>query len=166
MPRRCAVLLPHAVQQLGEIDAESLRDLDERRQPWVNLAAFNSRVHGRLHPGRMSSIILGQLGRIASGADVGGEYGEIHGRPPCVTIRPLSTTNKSCTLLRMSETPRVMIDIETEGSSGVRRMRLDLPRGDFTLEELHELARGAAESANVLMDESTAVSIRVNLPEG
>ncbi|MCW2983493.1 MAG: hypothetical protein JWR63_1063 [Conexibacter sp.] len=60
---------------------------------------------------------------------------------------------------------RVVVEVETEGSGGRRSMRLDLPRGDFGLADLHELARGAAEAANVLTEESTAVDVRVSFPD-
>ena len=64
----------------------------------------------------------------------------------------------------MSEDWRVVIEVETDSPSGLRSLRLGLPRGDFGLVELHALAREAAEAASVLTEESTAVDIRVSFP--
>jgi hypothetical protein len=61
---------------------------------------------------------------------------------------------------------RVVLEVETEDGAGTRRrMLLDLPRSDFTLTDLHELARGAAEASNVLTDETTEITVRVAFPE-
>jgi hypothetical protein len=65
----------------------------------------------------------------------------------------------------MSEGWRVVVEVETESARGRRTLLLDLPRGDFDLSELHELARGAAEAGNVLSEETTSVAVRVSFPE-
>jgi hypothetical protein len=64
----------------------------------------------------------------------------------------------------MPEDWRVVVEVETESASGRRTLRLDLPRGDFDLSELHELARGAAEAGNVLSEETTSVMVSVSFP--
>jgi hypothetical protein len=64
----------------------------------------------------------------------------------------------------MSGDWRVVVEVETESASGHRTLRLDLPRGDFDLRELHGLARSTAEAGNVLSEESTAVSVHVSFP--
>lgn len=60
---------------------------------------------------------------------------------------------------------RVVVDVETESPSGKRSLRLDLPRGDFDLSQLHDLARDAAEAGNVLTEETTAVDVGVTFPD-
>jgi hypothetical protein len=64
----------------------------------------------------------------------------------------------------MGEDWRVVIDVETQSPTGRRALRLELPRGDFDLGELHELARSSAEASCVLGEESTAVEVRVSFP--
>jgi hypothetical protein len=59
---------------------------------------------------------------------------------------------------------RVVVEVETQSPSGQRSLRLELPRGDFDLGELHELARSSAESSGVLGEEATAVGVRVSFP--
>lgn len=61
---------------------------------------------------------------------------------------------------------RVVVDVETDSPSGKRLLRLDLPRGDFALGELHDLARNTAEAGNVLTEETAAVDVRVSFPDG
>lgn len=68
--------------------------------------------------------------------------------------------------LRTEANWRVVLEVETEDGAGTRRrMLLDLPRADFSLADLHELSRGAAEASNVLTDETTEITIRVAFPE-
>jgi hypothetical protein len=61
---------------------------------------------------------------------------------------------------------RVMIEVETDSPSGRRSLKLELPRGDFNLEELHDVARSGAEAASVLSEETTAVGVWVSFPDG
>jgi hypothetical protein len=53
---------------------------------------------------------------------------------------------------------RVVVDVEAESPSGKRSVRLDLPRGDFDLSELHDLARGTAEVGNVLFESGRPIA--------
>jgi hypothetical protein len=64
----------------------------------------------------------------------------------------------------MDEDWRVVIDVATQSPSGRRSLRLELPRGDFGLGELHELARSSAEASCVLSEETSAVEVRVSFP--
>jgi hypothetical protein len=66
--------------------------------------------------------------------------------------------------MSVDPTWRVVVDVEAESPSGNRSVRLDLPRGDFDLSELHDLARGTAEAGSVLTEETTAVGVRVSFP--
>ncbi len=59
---------------------------------------------------------------------------------------------------------RVVVEVETDSPTGKRMLRLELPRGDFDLGELHELARSSAASSGVLGEEATAVGVRVSFP--
>jgi hypothetical protein len=68
--------------------------------------------------------------------------------------------------LRTEADWRVVLEIETEDGAGTRRrMLLDLPRGDFSLPELHELAREGADAMSILTEETTDVVVRVSFPE-
>ena len=59
---------------------------------------------------------------------------------------------------------RVVVEVETQSHSGQRRVRLELPRGDVDLSDLHALARSTAKAGNVLTEETTAVDVRVRFP--
>jgi hypothetical protein len=59
---------------------------------------------------------------------------------------------------------RVVVEVETDSPDGRHALRLDIPRDRWTLPDLHELARTAAEAASVLTEESTAVCVRVSFP--
>jgi hypothetical protein len=60
---------------------------------------------------------------------------------------------------------RVVVEVETDSTDGRRTLRLDLPRDEWTLDELHDIGRGAAAAAGVLTEETTAVDVRVSFPE-
>jgi hypothetical protein len=60
---------------------------------------------------------------------------------------------------------RIVVEVETDSPSGPRTLRVELPRERWTLAELHELARGAAEASSVLSEETTTASVRVDFPE-
>jgi hypothetical protein len=61
---------------------------------------------------------------------------------------------------------RVVVEVETQSPSGQRFLRLELPRGDVDLSDLHALARGTAVAGNVLTEETDAVDVRVSFPSG
>jgi hypothetical protein len=67
--------------------------------------------------------------------------------------------------MSVDPTWRVVVDVETKSPSGKRSLRLNLPRGDFALSELHDLARDTAEAGNVLTEETTAVDVGVSFPD-
>lgn len=60
---------------------------------------------------------------------------------------------------------RVTVEITTGSPEGHASLRLDLPRSEWTLDELHDLALGAAESAGVLTDKTTSINVDVKFPE-
>jgi hypothetical protein len=61
---------------------------------------------------------------------------------------------------------RALITITTETLYDERHaLTLDTPRGDWSLNDLHELARTAAESVGILGEHATAVDISVSYPE-
>jgi hypothetical protein len=60
---------------------------------------------------------------------------------------------------------RVLLEVETSGPDGRRRMCVDLPRSDKDLAELHELARLGAEHTNLLHESTTSITVRVHFPD-
>ena len=60
---------------------------------------------------------------------------------------------------------RARVEVETNASDGHRSLQLEFPRGEWSLAELHDLARDAAEAGNVLTEETTTVAVRVSFPE-
>jgi hypothetical protein len=62
----------------------------------------------------------------------------------------------------MDERVRVTITTTVTGADHV--LAIDIPRDDWTLEELHELARSVATTAGILNDQTDAISVDVDLP--
>ena len=63
----------------------------------------------------------------------------------------------------MSEA-RAVIVVETQSPTGRRAMILELPLADRNLEELHDLATSAAQTAGVLTEQSNEITVRVSFP--
>lgn len=68
--------------------------------------------------------------------------------------------------LRTEANWRVVLEVETvDGTGTPRRLLMDIPRSDFTLTELHELAREGAERMSILTEETREITVRVAFPE-
>lgn len=65
----------------------------------------------------------------------------------------------------MSAKWRVVVQVKTKDARGtIRRVTVELPRGDWSMAELQDIGREAAEAGNVLTEESTTVDTRIRFP--
>ena len=60
---------------------------------------------------------------------------------------------------------RVRVEVTTTVVDQDHVLALDIPRGHWSLPDLHELARTTAEAAGILGDHTGAVSISVTFPD-
>jgi hypothetical protein len=61
--------------------------------------------------------------------------------------------------------PRVIVTVKVRWSDGSRHtLTLDTPRGAWPLEELHEMARSAADSVALFADRTVGIDVAVMWP--
>ena len=66
----------------------------------------------------------------------------------------------------MAARSRVLMTVSTEWEDGSRfRLTLDAPRGDWPVEELHEMARVVADVAGITSEITTSLRIALTWPD-